>query len=218
MKNNNYKNMKKEIIKIIDKLFHQNGKKEIPDVNAICSLTKSPRKTVLKYLCEWWINNNQVKKSFQFTMPVAEKNNKKMSQLDSLSNDINFIIREIDAHNESLNFLPNSNFPLGNYLIEQMITIEQKFLILKQELNDEFDLEYTLKEKLINSQNENFVLQSKIDHLTAHFQKKISDLEEVINASRREAVAAKHRAKSLKREKHTISLRHWLRYQNSVSG
>lgn len=201
MRNDNHKTVKSRVLNVINNLFEQNGQKDIPNLKDVCLLSNTNRKTALKYMYEWWDKHQNKKKS---DVLCYLPNLKHQSEGDVLSNAIAHIqclLKELSIYSEQLNYLPDTTYPLGNYLLDSLQEIEDKLFAASVQTEEMHHHKEQLELDLKNSQSECKRLYDEIEEMHNISSKKLVQLREELDASRREAMAANHLVKSLKREK-----------------
>ncbi|MCL9683831.1 hypothetical protein [Legionella maioricensis] len=201
MKNNN-KLTASRVLEVINTLFEQNGKTDIPDINEICFRAKVSRNTAFKYLYEWWEkyqkneHNSELLSYFPSLEQFPEEN-----ILQNISMHLQGLVKEFAVHSDSLNYLPDSPYPLGNYLLNSLQEIEDKLFIALAEFEELHQSKEMVELELKNTRLESNRLYEEIEEMQNIANKKLVQLQEELDASRREVIAADHLVKVLKREK-----------------
>lgn len=215
MKNNKF--IKNNIIKIIDNLYKLSGRKEIPDLTKICLEAKLDRQTAIKFLYAWW-DKYYINKHKNIDPLNILVNSIKESDKDSLVR-VNALVqclsKEIILYNELLNNLPNFTFPLGNYILNSLQEIEGQIFADLDHINELKHSNKVMQEELQHFLEENNRLYTEFVDLQNKTAKEINDLNEKLDASRREALAANQKLKSLKRDKRRLSLKNLNAYLTS---
>ncbi|CDZ76799.1 hypothetical protein BN59_01075 [Legionella massiliensis] len=186
------KDNKFHTIELINDLFKQNGQKEIPDIKEICSKANTNRNTAIKYLYEWWENYSSGKNgllNFKFVINSDELE-QALAQLQCLA-------KELEVHYDSLNYLSNQSYPLGNFILHSLQDIEHKLISNYEYLRELKEDKKGVEEQLSDALHENRRLE-EMQRITTRKQEQI---QEQLDAKRREILAAKHLIKALKREK-----------------
>jgi hypothetical protein len=204
MKNNKF--IKHKIIKIIDNLYKLSGKQEIPDVKKICSAAKIDRRTAGKFLHTWWdkyyIKKDKKASQINLSAEVLEEN-----FLAKTNASIQCLSKEIVLYSELLNTLPNSSFPLGNYILSILDDVESQIFVALNHINELRVNKKIIQQELKKVLKENTHLQASYLSLQNQTQKELNELKRKLDVSRREALAVNHRLKSLKRDRRRISLK-----------
>lgn len=199
---NNNKFIKSKIIKIIDNLYRLSGRSEIPDVKKICLETKVDRQTALKLLCTWWdkcyIKEHQGTEHNDSISPNELKEN--LSKIITL---IECLSKEVALYSELLNNAP-STFPLGNHILNTLQVIEDQILLDFNQLESNKNL---IQSELKNALEENNHLSLAYLELENKSSKELRELQEKLDANKREVLAATQKIKSLKRDKRKISFK-----------
>lgn len=197
MKSNHYKSNKAKVMQAMNALFEQNGKKEIPDVKEVCTVAQTSPQTTLKYMYEWWDAYQDSDKE-SLLQHTPEFNSSKKDSLKKVSLDIECLLKEVELHGESLNYLPELNFPLGNYICDTLQVINNKLLVcVAVTADDEVE---QLQEKLKEVQTEYASLAREVAEDRKTYAKKILKMREDCNEKNRELTAARLLIKSLKQE------------------
>lgn len=210
MKNNKFK--KGTILKIIENLYKLSGKQEIPDVSKVCLEAKVDRQTAVKFLYVWW-NKYHTNKREPLTSHVNSStvfNEREDSLLAKANASIQCLYKEVELHNELLNNVPNSTFPLGNYIVNSLQEIENQLLIDLNHLNEVCANKKLIQDELNATLKENNQLYSTVVDLKNNVAKEVAELQEKLDASRREALAAHQKLKSLKRDRHRPAIKNLL--------
>lgn len=199
MKTYDYKNIKSRVANVIDQLFEQNDR-VIPDVKEICSRAKTNRKTALKYLYQWW-EKQSATTADSVDWLNCFKTSSEEKTLYGIHTSLEYLIKEVEVYGEALNFLPETTHPLGNHMINSLLEIKDKILAVINSNEETIKLQEHLEHAMGQKQTECERLTREIDGIQAGYSKKLSELREELESSRREATAAKLLVKSLKREK-----------------
>lgn len=209
MKNNKF--LKINVIKIIDNLYKLSGKDEIPDVKKICSEAKVDRQTAIKFLCTWWEKHyaQYSKKDAPVTLITQsflppEVNEEAL--LVKACASVQCLSKEVLLYNEILNNSAPSSTPLGNYILNSLQEIENHLFIDKDIIKESQERQRLLQEELKKSLEENNNLSARYLLLEKNTAKELHELQEKLDASRREALAATQRLKSLKRDRRKLSI------------
>ncbi|MFJ1269601.1 hypothetical protein ACD661_13625 [Legionella lytica] len=199
---NNNKFIKSKIIKIIDNLYRLSGRSEIPDVKQICLETNVDRQTAMKLLCIWWdkcyIKEHQ---GTEYNHSIsANELNDNLSKIIAL---IEYLSKEVALYSEVLNNAP-STFPFGNHILNSLQAIEDQVLLDFNQLESNKNL---IQSELKNALEENNHLSLAYLELENKSSKELRELQEKLEANKRELFAATQKIKSLKRDKRKISFK-----------
>jgi hypothetical protein len=202
MKNNN-KLTTSCVLEVINHLFEQNGKTDVPEIKDICAKAKVDRNTALKYLYEWWERYQEDEQNSELLsyLPNLEQSLEKNALQDACIH-LQNLAKELAIYGDSLNDLPNSTYPLGNYLLNFLQEIEDKLFIALAQFEELQQSKKMVELELKNTQLESNRLYEEIEEMQNIASKKLVQLQEELDASRREAISASHLNKALKREKH----------------
>jgi hypothetical protein len=202
MKNNN-KLTTSCVLEVINHLFEQNGKTDVPEIKDICAKAKVDRNTALKYLYEWWERYQEDEQNSELLsyLPNLEQSLEKNALQDACIH-LQNLAKELAIYGDSLNDLPNSTYPLGNYLLNFLQEIEDKLFIALAQFEELQQSKKMVELELKNTQLESNRLYEEIEEMQNIASKKLVQLQEELDASRREAISASHLIKALKREKH----------------
>ena len=201
MKNNN-KLTTSCVLEVINNLFEQNGKTDVPEIKDICSKAKVDRNTALKYLYEWWETHQRNEQNSELLsyLPNLEQSLAE-NVLQNASVHLQNLTKELAIYSDSLNYLPDSAYPLGNYLLNSLQEIEDKLFIALAQFEELHQSKKIVELELKNTQLESNRLYEEIEEMQNIASKKLVQLQEELDASRREAISASHLIKTLKREK-----------------
>ena len=188
------------------------GRNEIPDVKKVCVEAKVDRQTALKFLYVWWdkyhTNHHQPIKPFN-SMVASSLDHKERegNLLLKINAAIQCLCKEVELHNELLNNASNTTFPLGNYIASRLQEIENQIFIDLSHINELRNSKKLIEEELNQALKENNHLYAAFVELKNNTDKEVAELQEKLDASRREALAAKQKLKSLKRDKHRPAIK-----------
>jgi hypothetical protein len=213
MKNNKFK--KSNILKIIENLYKLSGRREIPDVSEVCLEAKIDRQAAVKFLYAWWgkyhtSNYKKIEQLNSLADSFAVRKEGGDNLLAKANASIECLYKEVELHNELLNNVPNSPFPLGNYIVNSLQEIENQLSIDLTHINELRINKKLIQDELNHALKENNHLYSAFGELKENMAKEVAELQEKLDASRREALAAKQKLKSLKRDKHRPAIKNVL--------
>jgi chromosome segregation ATPase len=200
---NNRKPSTTFVLQEINNLFNINGKKHIPDIKEICSKVKINRSTALEHLYKWWDLyqiSEQNSEILEF-IPDIETPLRSPNALEKVMAGLQCLFKEIEIYSATLNELPNSPSPLGNHLLNSLQEIESEIYVAVSQLEGLQKCKQMLEIELKNLLRENNRLYEEIREMQDIATKKLARLREDLNASRRDAIAANHLVKSLKRKR-----------------
>ncbi|MBA2710448.1 MAG: hypothetical protein H0U57_07655 [Tatlockia sp.] len=190
------------VLQEISYLFNANGKKHIPDIEEICAKTKLNRSTALKFLYMWW---DQYQSSEQYSdmlsfLPKIDLPQRSTNALENAIAGLQCIYKEIELNNVALNNIDYSMTPFGNNLLDSLQDIKSELYFAANQVEDLNKCKNSIESELKNALRENICLQDEIREMHVIASKKLTQLREDLNASKREALAAKHLVKTIKRK------------------
>ncbi|MBA3535569.1 MAG: hypothetical protein H0T84_03005 [Tatlockia sp.] len=200
---NNRKQSATYVLCEINNLFNINGKKHIPDIKEICSRAKIDRSTALAHLYKWWDLyqiSEQNSEILEF-IPDIETPLLSPNALEKVMAGLQCIFKEIEINSATLNELTTSSSPFGNHLLNSLQKIESELYIALSQSEGLQKCKEMLEIELKNLQRENNRLYEEITEMQDIATQKLAGLHEDLNASRRDANAANHLVKSLKRKR-----------------
>ncbi len=195
------------VLEIINELFKQNGRKDIPDVKLVCSKAKINRHTALKWLYEWWEQYQGNESRIQLFSLPSTRSILEGNELQHAIISLQSLAKELEIRSDVLNHLPNNYSPLGNIILHTLQEIENKLLVTYSYMNQLNDDKKKMEEQLNQTLHENKRLGEELKEMHNNSSKKHELLQEQLDAKKREVLAANHLIKSLKREKRRPSLK-----------
>lgn len=207
MKNSN-KIATSHVIEIIDQVFDNNGKKDIPNVQQICVKAGINRPRALKCLYEWWEryngNDHRLLSLNKITYMIK---NEDVNQLQNAVLHLQSLSKEIEIYSESLNQLSDKSFPLGNFILDSLREIENKLFAALAHVSQMNQAKKMIEEQLNEVLIDNARLEEESFETQKNASEKLIHMEETLDAKRREVTAAKHLVKALKKEKRRPTLK-----------
>ncbi len=190
------------VLQEINNLFNSNGKKHIPEVNEICEKIKIKRSTALRYLYMWW---EQYQISDQYSdilsfLPKMDVVSRSPNTLESAMAGLQCLCKEIEINNDVLNDTQYLGAPFGNNLLSSLHEIENELYLATNQVEELKRCKELVEKELKNALRENIRLYEEIREMEVNATNKLSQMREDLNASKREATAAKHLVKTLKRK------------------
>lgn len=215
MKNNN-KSVAPHVLEIINELFKQNGKKNIPDVKEICSKARISRDAAIKHLYEWWEQQQESELRTDILSPYFTELSPHGNKLQQAIISLQCLAKELEIYSDSLNHLPNQTIPLGNYILHSLQEIENKLFVTDSYVNELTHDKTRLEKELHQTLHENSRLVEELGEMQHIFLRKHEQLQEQLDAKKREVLAANHLIKSLKREKRRPTLKRFFYDYNLI--
>ncbi|STX44228.1 Uncharacterised protein [Legionella donaldsonii] len=206
MKNND-KSVAAHVLEIINELFKQNGKKNIPDVKEICSKAKINRDAAIKHLYEWWEQQQDSELRRDILSPSLTELSPDGNKLQQAIISLQCLAKELEIYSDSLNHLSNQTIPLGNYILHSLQEIENKLFVTDSYVHELTHDKTQLEKDLHQTLNENSRLVEEIGEMQHIFLRRQEQLQDQLDAKKREVLAANHLIKSLKREKRRPTLK-----------
>lgn len=213
MNTNNYKLIQSRVIEAVNQLFEQNGKKEIPDVKMVSLTAQTDNRTALKFMYEWWDSYKAADKE-KLLHHTPDLSKVQDDRLKKVSLDVECLMKEINLYADSLNYLPDADIPLGNYIGDALQAINHKILLVYADSLDKQKDRHKLQEKVQDLQTQAINLTADLYNARTGYAKKIIDLREQLDEKRRELAVARLLIKSLKQEKRANNKKNLFYYNN----